>query len=74
MKFSDEEDYLCNSESNDDMEVDVVAPWPRSCRTKRAKAKPVTHDIVDNDDSFVADSDDDSDFWSECKDTSSFMG
>jgi len=56
-----EEDFLCESESENEMEVEVVAPAPRPRRTTRAKSKP-TYDIADDDDSFMADSDDDSDF------------
>jgi hypothetical protein len=59
---SDEEDFLSDSESEDDMEVVVVAPASRPRRATRAKAKPETYSIADDDDSFMADSDDDSDF------------
>ena len=63
-KFDDEEDFVCNSESENDMEVDNVAPASRSGRTTRAfraKSKPVCY-VVDDDDSFMVDSDNDSDF------------
>lgn len=64
IESSDEEDFLCSSESEseNDMEVEVVAPVRPVRRTTRAKSKPATYAIVDDDDSFMADSDYDSDF------------
>jgi DNA topoisomerase-2 len=62
-KFVVEKDFVCTSESENDMQVEIVAPAPRSRRTRaaRVKAKPMTY-VVDDDDSFMVDSDDDSDF------------
>jgi len=62
IEFSDEEDFICSSESENEMEVEVVAPPQRPRRGARGKSKPATYAIVDNDDSFMVDSDDDSDF------------
>ena len=44
------------------MDIEVAAPASRPRRGARAKAKPVTYAVVDDDDSFMADSDDDSEF------------
>ena len=59
---SDEEDFVCNSESEDDMEIEVAKPAPRARRTTRKNAAPAKYNIVDSDDSFAMSSDDDSDF------------
>lgn len=61
MDFSEEEDFLC-SDSESDMEVEIVAPPTRPRRGGRAKSKPATYAVVDDDDSFMVDSDDESDF------------
>ena len=61
VESSDEEDFAF-SDSENEMEVEVVAPVARPRRGGRAKAKPVTYAVVDDDDSFMVDSDDESDF------------
>ncbi len=63
IELSDEDDFLCDTDSENEMEVEVVASKSRPRRGARAKAKPVTYDVVDDDDSFMVDSDgEDSDF------------
>ncbi len=60
--LSDGEDFQCDSDSDNDMEVEVVAAPSRPRRGARAKSKPATYAVVDDDDSFMIDSDDESDF------------
>lgn len=62
IESSDEEDFVCNSESEDDMEIEVAKPAPRARRTTRKNAAPAKYNVVDSDDSFAMSSDDDSDF------------
>eukprot|EP00531_Pseudo-nitzschia_arenysensis_P017060 CAMPEP_0116147982 /NCGR_PEP_ID=MMETSP0329-20121206/18076_1 /TAXON_ID=697910 /ORGANISM="Pseudo-nitzschia arenysensis, Strain B593" /LENGTH=1429 /DNA_ID=CAMNT_0003644009 /DNA_START=85 /DNA_END=4370 /DNA_ORIENTATION=- len=58
--LSDEEDFLCDSDSESDMDVEVVAAPSRPRRGARAKSKPATYAVLDDDDSFMIDSDDES--------------
>ena len=63
IELSDEEDFLCSdTESENEMEVEVAAPLQRPRRGNRAKSEPATYAVVDDDDSFMVDSDNDSDF------------
>eukprot|EP00536_Pseudo-nitzschia_multiseries_P013725 jgi/Psemu1/320513/estExt_fgenesh1_pm.C_6050001 len=59
---SEEDDFVCDSGNESEMDVEVApAPAPRARRTARTRSKPAVY-AVDDDDSFMADSDDDSDF------------
>lgn len=62
VESSDEEDFKFDSGSESEMDVEVIpAPSARSRRAARGKAKPVIY-AVDDDDSFMGESDNDSDF------------